>query len=59
MAACIPIEQESGISRGRTHPHNGYYAGDFSTRWTTDRGTTCRPSQAPSSSRGRTEREHG
>lgn len=56
MAASIPIEQESGISRGRIHPHNGYYAGDFSARWT-DRGTTFRPSPAPSSSRGRTERE--
>ena len=31
MAAYIPIEQESGTSRGRVHPHNGYYAGDFSS----------------------------
>ena len=24
------IEQESGTYSGRVHPHNGYYAGDFS-----------------------------
>jgi hypothetical protein len=29
MAASIAIEQETGISDGQTHPHNGYYAGDF------------------------------
>jgi hypothetical protein len=29
MAASIFIEQESGTSRGWVHPHNGYYAGDF------------------------------
>jgi hypothetical protein len=31
MAASISIEQESGTFTGRVHPHNGYYAGDFST----------------------------
>ena len=31
MAASIIIEQESGISAGRVHPHNGYYAGDFTS----------------------------
>jgi len=31
MAASIAIEQESGRSVGRTHPHNGYYAGEFAT----------------------------
>ena len=31
MAASISIEQESGTSAGRVHPHNGYYAGDFGT----------------------------
>ena len=31
MAASIIIEQESGTDTGRIHPHNGYYAGDFST----------------------------
>ena len=33
MAASISIEQESGTSAGRVHPHNGYYAGDFGTVW--------------------------
>ena len=31
MAASIYVELESGTSAGRVHPHNGYYAGDFST----------------------------
>jgi hypothetical protein len=32
MAATIPVETESGsYSSGRVHPHNGYYAGDFTT----------------------------
>lgn len=31
MAASIPVEQESGISSGRVHAHNGYYAGEFSS----------------------------
>ena len=31
MAASIPIEQESGMSAGRVHAHNGYYAGDFAS----------------------------
>ncbi|GEP35410.1 hypothetical protein NSZ01_31780 [Nocardioides szechwanensis] len=30
MAASIFIEQESGNHTRRRHPHNGYYAGDFS-----------------------------
>ena len=29
MAASIYVELESGTSAGRVHPHNGYYAGDF------------------------------
>ena len=29
MAASLAIEEESGTSLGWTHPHNGYYAGDF------------------------------
>ena len=29
MAASLITEEESGISRGSWHPHNGYYAGDF------------------------------
>lgn len=32
MAASIAIEQESGTSAARVHPHNGYYAGDFTGR---------------------------
>lgn len=31
MAASIPVEQESGMSAGRVHSHNGYYAGDFAS----------------------------
>ncbi len=31
MAASIFVELESGTSAGRVHPHNGYYAGDFSS----------------------------
>ena len=31
MAATLVIEQESGTYTARfRHPHNGYYAGDFS-----------------------------
>jgi hypothetical protein len=30
MAASLLIEAESGTWTGRIHPHNGYYAGDFS-----------------------------
>lgn len=32
MAATIPVETEAGTYCGRVHPHNGYYAGDFSSR---------------------------
>jgi hypothetical protein len=32
MAQALVIEEESGISRGFVHPHNGYYAGDFFTK---------------------------
>jgi hypothetical protein len=30
MATSLVIEEESGIYTGSVHPHNGYYAGDFS-----------------------------
>ena len=30
MTTPLVIEEESGTSRGLYHPHNGYYAGDFS-----------------------------
>ena len=29
MAASMILEQESGSWTGSIHPHNGYYAGDF------------------------------
>jgi len=31
MARGLVIEEESGTCTGRMHPHNGYYAGDFSS----------------------------
>jgi hypothetical protein len=33
MARALVTEQESGTCRGWMHPHNGYYAGDFSSSW--------------------------
>jgi len=30
MAATIPVEEECGTYACTPHPHNGYYAGDFS-----------------------------
>ena len=32
MASSILIEEESGTTTGRRHPHNGYWAGDFDAR---------------------------
>jgi hypothetical protein len=32
MATSLVIEEESGTCTGYVHPHNGYYAGDFSLR---------------------------
>jgi len=29
MAASLVIEYEQGVTQGWTHPHNGYWAGDF------------------------------
>ena len=29
MSAYLISEEDSGTWRGRSHPHNGYYAGDF------------------------------
>ena len=40
MSRSLVIEEERGTCSGFVHPHNGYYAGDFSTR----------PAQAASSS---------
>ena len=31
MAASIIVETECGTYVGSRHPHNGYYAGDFSS----------------------------
>lgn len=30
MAASILVEEEHGTYASASHPHNGYYAGDFS-----------------------------
>ncbi|MBA2953526.1 hypothetical protein GON03_04320 [Nocardioides sp. MAH-18] len=30
MGGSFVIEEETGTYTGRAHPHNGYYAGDFS-----------------------------
>lgn len=30
MAASLIVEEESGVTHGWVHSHNGYYAGDFS-----------------------------
>ena len=30
MAASLTMEEEFGVWSGDLHPHNGYYAGDFS-----------------------------
>jgi hypothetical protein len=35
MATSLVIEEECGTCTGYVHPHNGYYAGDFSFRSTT------------------------
>lgn len=32
MAQALIVEEESGTCQGWVHPHNGYYAGDFSGR---------------------------
>ena len=34
MATSRIIEEETGTSAGRVHPHNGYWAGDFTSRAT-------------------------
>jgi hypothetical protein len=51
MARSLVIEEESGTYTGRRHPHNGYYAGDFSTQpvRTSPSIQTCRvtPTSAP------------
>lgn len=32
MAGWMTLEEETGTSRYSAHPHNGYYAGDFTPR---------------------------
>jgi hypothetical protein len=43
MATALVIEEETGTSRGLYHPHNGYYAGDFSQA---SRGQQSRPGRS-------------
>jgi hypothetical protein len=31
MSRSLVIEEQRGTCRGHVHPHDGYYAGDFST----------------------------
>jgi hypothetical protein len=48
MAATIPVETDSGTYSGRVHPHNGYYAGDFSSARS---GRTAHSGDSPERSR--------
>lgn len=47
MAARIALEEESGTSRDSGHPHNGYYAGDFSQSHDRQQARVRRESEAP------------
>jgi hypothetical protein len=40
MATSLVIEDERGTCSGHYHPHNGYYAGDFSV-WGTSAATAA------------------
>jgi hypothetical protein len=44
------IEEEAGTYTGRTHPHNGYWAGDFFPP-TTSSGPTLTATDPPSTER--------
>ena len=48
MATSLVIEEESGTCTGYVHPHNGYYAGDFSRAVATvvELGATVLPFQS-------------
>ena len=46
MAATLIVEYESGTCTGFVHPHNGYWAGDFSAVSPTVPG----PGSAPATS---------
>lgn len=43
MATSLVIEEEHGTWTGHLHRHNGYYAGNFSTRPATAPAATLRP----------------
>jgi hypothetical protein len=47
MAAWMTLEEESGTSRHTTHPHNGYYAGDFSSSQDRQQNQVGRDSDTP------------
>ncbi|MGH3361585.1 MAG: hypothetical protein ACRDOM_03925 [Nocardioides sp.] len=49
MAATIFVEVETGTCTGRVHPHNGYYAGDFSIPRTDATGVTAAAAGRPRS----------
>lgn len=51
MAASIPIEQESGMSAGHVHSHNGYFAGVFASPRYAPPGESPASSQSPVQSR--------
>jgi hypothetical protein len=46
MTTSLLIEEESGTSTGWSHPHNGYYAGDFSHPLDPRRGVDATSLQA-------------
>ena len=52
MAASITVEEERGTYRRSTHPHNGYYAGDFSRLDLTVSFRTTTPATTYASDRG-------
>ena len=47
MSRALIVEEESGTCRGWIHPHNGYYAGDFSgsARATVETASSSSPSR--------------
>jgi hypothetical protein len=47
MAAWMTLEEESGTSRRSVHPHNGYYAGDFSQSRDRQQGRVRRDGETP------------
>jgi hypothetical protein len=47
VAATIFVEVETGTCSGQVHPHNGYYAGDFSAPRSPLTGSSQRGSNSP------------